>query len=519
MQFQEKGKDKNTLDKESYKVLLDLVDEGFCVVEMHIKPNEPLDFKFIAINKAFENQSTLRNVIGKWMRDLRPELEEFWYEMYRDVALTGKPVRFENQAKELEGRWFSVYASRIGEPEQHRVAILFNDITQQKRAEEFDTAMRMSEEHLRLALEAVNFGTWEINLETGNMFHSLRHDQIFGYKERQKEWTLEKKLAHVVPEDREMVREAFEHADEKGGLSLETRIRWNDGSIHWIFWHGQYYHDSRGKPLRIIGIVSDITERKEMELALKERENRLHELNATKDKFFSIIAHDLKTPYNSILGFSEMLIEKTKNKDYDEIEAYATIIQKSAWRAMNLLTNLFVWTKLQTGRMEFRPKEIDIVSLINDATGLLMETALQKSINIYLFIPDSFLIVIDEYMISTVLRNLISNAIKFTNPNGKITISAIPKDCELEISVLDNGIGINQNKIKRLFNIDKNISSLGTNGEEGSGLGLTLCQEFVTKHGGSIRVESEPGKGSNFIFTLPIVPSQNKWEEIKGSGI
>ena len=508
MKLQEKDKCENTLNRELYKVLLDLVDEGYCVIEMYIKPNEPLDFKFLEVNKTFETQSTLQNVKGKRMRELQPNLEEFWYEIYRDVALTGKSIRFEKQGKELQGRWFSIFASHVGKPEQHRVAVLFSDITYRKQAEEYDAALRYSDERLHLALDAVNFGTWEVNLETGLVFHSLRHDQIFGYKKLQPEWTLEKKLNHIVPEDREMVRKAFEQANEKGGLTLETRIRWNDGSIHWIYWQGQFHYDLKGKPVKIIGIVSDITERKEAERALKESERRLQELNATKDKFFSIIAHDLKTPYNSILGFSEMLIEKTKNKDYDEIEAYATIIQKSAWRAMNLLTNLFIWTKMQTGRMEFHPKKRDIVSLINEATGLLNEIALQKSIKMYLFIPDSFPIVIDEYMISTVLRNLVSNAIKFTNPNGKITISAIPKENELEISVSDNGIGIKQDKIAKLFRIDKNISSLGTNGEDGSGLGLMLCHEFVTNHGGRIWAESEPGKGSNFIFTLPIVRSR-----------
>lgn len=507
MKLQEKDKCENTLNRELYKVLFDSIDQGYCVIEMYIKPNEPLDYKFIEVNKAFEKQSTLTNAKGKWMREIRPQHEEYWFEIYRDVALTGKPIRYENKGKELLDRWFSVYAFRIGKPEQHWVAVLFSDITHQKQAEEYDAAMRYSEERLRLAIDAVNFGTWELNLETGFVFHSLRHDQIFGYQEFQSEWTLEKKIYHVVPEDREMVRKAFEQADEKGGLTLETRIRWNDGSIHWIYWHGQFHYDPQGKPVKIIGIISDITERKEAEHALKESERRLHELNATKDKFFSIIAHDLKSPYNSILGFSEMLIEKTQNKDFDEIEAYATIIQKSAFRAMNLLTNLFIWTKMQTGRMEFHPKKKDIVLLINEATELLMETALQKSIKMYLFTPDSFPIKMDEDMISTVLRNLVSNAIKFTNPNGKITISAIPKENELEISVLDNGIGIKRDKIEKLFRIDKNISTLGTNGEEGSGLGLMLCQEFVTKHGGRIWAESEPGKGSNFIFTLPIVHS------------
>jgi len=241
---------------------------------------------------------------------------------------------------------------------------------------------------------------------------------------------------------------------------------------------------------------------------LLDSENRLKELNATKDKFFSIIAHDLKSPYNSILGFSELLIEKIKDKDFNEIETYAAIIQKSAWRALNLLTNLFMWTKLQTGKMEFHPQEKDIVSLINESVELLAESALLKSITIYQFSPDSFHVMIDENMISSVLRNLLSNAIKFTQPNGKITISAIPKEHELEISVADNGIGMDQDKIEKLFRIDEPFTTPGTEGEEGSGLGLVLCHEFVTKHGGSIRAESEAGRGCNFIFTLPINHSE-----------
>lgn len=508
MKPQIKELENNSLDIELYHILFDLIDQECCVIEMKIQPDEPLDFKFIELNKAFEMHSTLFEAKGKRMRELLPNLEEYWFETYRDVALTGKPIRFENRVKELQDRLFSIYAFRFGKPALHRVALLFTDITQRNLAKEFDNSLRLSEERLRLAFNAVNFGTWEIDLQSGFAFHNLRHDQIFGYKELQTEWTLDKTLYHVVPEAREMVRQAFEEATVQGGLSVETQIRWEDGSLHWIFLHGQVYSDKEGKPGRIIGIIADITQSKEKEHALIDSESRLKELNATKDKFFSIIAHDLKSPYNSILGFSEMLIEKLKGKDYNEIETYAAIIQKSAWRALNLLTNLFIWTKLQTGRIEFHPEEKDIISLINESIELLVETALLKSITIYEFTPDSFHVMIDENMISTVLRNLLSNAIKFTNTNGNITISFIPKENELEISVADNGMGLDQDKIEKLFRIDEPFTTPGTEGEEGSGLGLVLCHEFVNKHGGRIWAESEIGRGCNFIFTLPISHSE-----------
>lgn len=250
--------------------------------------------------------------------------------------------------------------------------------------------------------------------------------------------------------------------------------------------------------------IRDITERKRVEDALKDSEARLMDLNAAKDKFFSIIAHDLKGPFNSIVGFSDLLIDRIREKDYDEIEKYATIIQNSSSRAMDLILNLMQWSRSQTGRLDFNPENLDIVALIKMIAQLLNDSAQQKSITLYTELPGQRLVFVDKDMMATVLRNLISNAIKFTNAGGEIVISVNQDSENLIVTVSDNGVGIRSDAMDKLFIIEKSYSTVGTNDEKGTGLGLILCKEFVEKHGGNIWAESEFGKGSKFHFSIPL---------------
>lgn len=170
----------------------------------------------------------------------------------------------------------------------------------------------------------------------------------------------------------------------------------------------------------------------------------MKELNATKDKFFSIIAHDLRNPFQAIIGLSNILAEQMSIKDYEGIEEYAEIIRDSSKRAMNLLMNLFQWSRSQTGRMNFSPESIEITSLINEVTELSNDSAKQKSIAISRILPHTITVFADRAMISSILRNLISNAIKFTNLNGTIIISTTQNQNELTVSIADNGIGISK---------------------------------------------------------------------------
>lgn len=284
--------------------------------------------------------------------------------------------------------------------------------------------------------------------------------------------------------------------DKREAFLMEYRMKNKHGEYCWIRDFGRPFYDLDNTFLGYIGSCYDITE-------IKNNELKLNELNTTKDKFFSIIAHDLKSPFNTIVGFSELLLNELNAKNYKKSEEFANIIMKSSESAMNLLQNLMEWALSQSGRMGFKPQNFEINTLINDLIHLYKNTAEQKSISIEKSQQADIFIYADKEMISTVLRNLISNAIKFTNHNGKIMIQALKEENELKIFVKDSGIGISGDKIKKLFKLNENYISRGTNNEKGTGLGLIICKEFIEKHKGKIWVESTENQGSNFYFTIP----------------
>lgn len=236
---------------------------------------------------------------------------------------------------------------------------------------------------------------------------------------------------------------------------------------------------------------------------------KYRELNAVKDKFFKIIAHDLKAPFNAILGNSEIL-----KKDYYELSDHERLtilndIDTSATRSFQLLENLLVWARSQTGSIDFNPHKMFLLPLLKDASCIFEPTAKSKNINLEVNCPADLEILADEQMLKTVIRNLLSNGIKFTE-EGKITISANRETDNSEkekqivkVIVQDTGIGIDETLHSKLFKIDQYVTNYGTRGEKGTGLGLILCKEFIEKHKGKIWVESKPGEGSKFIFTIP----------------
>jgi ligand-binding sensor domain-containing protein/signal transduction histidine kinase len=241
-----------------------------------------------------------------------------------------------------------------------------------------------------------------------------------------------------------------------------------------------------------------------LEKLVAMKTSELNELNASKDKFFSIIAHDLKNPFNTIIGFSEMLKEEITSGDLDKSGVIAAMIYNSATQTFSLLENLLEWANSQRGKISFTPTPLKISEIFKEDFRILNGMAYRKNIEFINLLPDDLTIFADKNMIKTILRNLISNAIKFTHINGKVEIAASIDNKQVEISVSDSGIGMTKETMAKLFRIDSNLSTHGTENEKGTGLGLILCKEFVEKHRGKIWVESEPGKGSIFRFTLPI---------------
>ncbi len=236
---------------------------------------------------------------------------------------------------------------------------------------------------------------------------------------------------------------------------------------------------------------------------LEKHTRELEQLNATKDKFFSIIAHDLKSPFNSIIGFTETLISNYKNLNEQQFEKYLNIVRSSSIKAYKLMENLLTWANLQTGQFTFNPAETDLHRLIESSVQSVELQASNKNISILRRFEQPLSIMVDPRMIELVVRNLLSNAIKFSHSGEKVEIQLQAESEEIRILITDHGLGMDPLELSALFKIESKYSRPGTASEKGTGLGLILCREFVEKHGGSISVQSEKGKGSCFTIILP----------------
>jgi signal transduction histidine kinase len=244
---------------------------------------------------------------------------------------------------------------------------------------------------------------------------------------------------------------------------------------------------------------------KEANARVQQQNQELQDLNATKDKFFSIIGHDLKGPLNSLTSFSSLLINHTDSLTKDEIKMLASDLDKSLKNLFALLENLLEWSRAQTGGIEFKPETFDLNALMEENKELLKTQAQNKNIEIdHQNNQTPLTIKAHKHSVNTVLRNLIANAIKFTPQGGRVIIAAQPGKDEVFVSVADTGVGIPASVVQKLFRIDTKHSTKGTADEKGTGLGLILCKEFIEKNGGTIGVQSEEGKGSTFYFTLPV---------------
>ena len=316
---------------------------------------------------------------------------------------------------------------------------------------------------------------------------NLQRDQIIG-----------KTLSEdVSPEERDIFLKIDKQVLENGIENInEETLTVRGGETRIISTKKTRFLDADNKKY-LVGVIHDITDR-------KKTENSLKELIATKDKLFSIVAHDLRSPFNSIIGFSELLKENSNDILLEDSEQYIKIINSAAKNTLILLDNLLNWAKSQTGQLSFNPEKILFSEVAQEIITLSKSIAKSKNIALECSCTDNLEIFVDVNMLNTVLRNLISNAIKFTNVGGHIKVSAALKQDHVEITISDNGIGIPKEKCNELFSIASNTTTPGTADENGSGLGLVLCKEFIQKNNGDIWVESEENKGSNFIFTLPI---------------
>jgi PAS domain S-box-containing protein len=309
--------------------------------------------------------------------------------------------------------------------------------------------------------------------------------------------------ANIAVKDPKVAKELFSMLMSGNPWSGELDMVTKNGNVFPAYEYADAVKDSEGNILGVVGVITDISERKRAELELKENEEKLVQLNLDKDRFISILGHDLRSPFNNLLGLSELLSKNIHKYDIDKIEKLANGINKSARNTNNLLDDLLKWAMAQQGNIPFNPENVSLTDVCNDVLITLNPIADAKTIVINCLAKDHLNVFADNDMLKTVLRNLVSNAIKFTNNGGAISINAEQADSKVTISVSDNGVGIPPENLSKLYNISEVLTTKGTAKETGTGLGLLICKEFVEKHGGVIWVESEVGKGSEFRFTLP----------------
>ena len=286
-------------------------------------------------------------------------------------------------------------------------------------------------------------------------------------------------------------------------LSTEEKETHHDRPDTWVSTIKLPLSDKDGNIIGTFGISRDITKNKLAEEEIKLKNELLQIINSEKDKFFSILAHDLRGPLSAFVSATQIIAEEIQTMGIEEIKEITLSMKTSATNIYSLLENLLEWSRLRRGVMDFIPEKINLKKKIEECVAVLSESARKKGIEILISIPEVIDVLADSLMFDTVIRNLISNAIKFTPVGGKVTLTAgYIEDHIVEIKISDSGIGMTPELKDKLFLLNEKTSRKGTEGEPSTGLGLLLCKEFIEKHNGKIRVESEVGKGSTFSFTI-----------------
>jgi len=360
-------------------------------------------------------------------------------------------------------------------------------------------ALKKSETKYRNLIDTMQDGVYRSTPEGRFVEINPALVKILGYNSKSELLAVDiKKDLYFDLSDRESAILEEEHEEQ-----AIYPLRKKDGSKIWVEDHGWLVTDDNGKVIYHEGVLRDVTERELAAKKLEKYSQELAEINETKDKFFNIIAHDLKSPFNTILGFSELLVDDYNQMEEEQIKKYLLSIQKSSQHACNLIDNLLLWARTQSGTIDFYPDTIDLNDIVNQNLSLFENVAKTKNITMISKNKQSCFIYADRNMIDTVVRNLVANAIKFTPLNGNIMVEVNETQASVEISVSDTGVGIPEQHIPDLFRMESKYTTLGTAKEKGTGMGLMLCKEFVEKHGGNIWVESQMGKGSVFTFTIP----------------
>lgn len=460
--------------------------------------------KFLKINSAWEatlGYTQEEMLSTSYLDFVHPEdLKNTLHEVEK-LTKGQTVINFQNRYRCKDGsyRWLDWNASPSkGEPLVYAIA---RDITESKKAKD---DLRQREIELNEAQRMAHVGSWTLDVATNRVFWTEELYRMYG---------LDPKLP---PPDYSFhqtlfTKDSWEKLSSNLALTVKEGIPYElelefitvDGKKGWMLVRGEAHKNTSGDIVMLRGMAQDISEIKKAQEKIHSQNSELNALNASKDKFFSIISHDLRSPFTGFLSLTQLLAEQFDNMTLLEIKEFHQKMLKSANNLYRLLDNLLTWSRMQRGMMEFHPEKLILSDLIKNILDSLNEVYVQKNIKITKEIGNATHIYADNAMINSVLRNLLSNAIKFTPANGNISIYAQERENDSLISIQDSGIGISPETLDKLFKIDQKVSRPGTEGESSTGLGLLLCKDFIDKHNGKIWAESVAGKGSTFYLSLP----------------
>lgn len=484
--------------EERYRRLFTYSMNGFALHEIVLNERGvPIDYIFQEVNPAFTTLTGLKaeEILGRRATEILPGIEESSFiEIYGHVAITGQPVHFE-QYSPLLARHYEI---AVFCPYRGQFATIFTDITARKQAEAMIT--RLNEEQ-SLLLDTMDAQVWYLtDVETYGLVNRA-HAEFLGLKREAIEY---KKLDEFLSKEVAAIYKASNLAvlTAKKTIRTEEWIPNASGEPRLIAITKTPKLNQDGQVEYMVCVGIDMTERKRAEEHLQATLAELNETNAAKDKFFSIMAHDLKNAFITVITGLELL-QNPERFSPDELQYIFAELRSAAENQYALLENLLEWARSQAGRLLFQPEPIALASFVTSTYSLFNDPARAKQIALRSSIDPDLCVHADMHMFSTILRNLISNGVKFTRPGGSIELSAREQHDRIEISVADTGVGMSAHALERLFSIDVQYQTLGTANEKGTGLGLILCKEFVERHGGVIQAYSEPGKGSTFTFSLP----------------
>ena len=467
------------------------------------------DLRFVRVNRACEDLlgQSREDLIGKNDYDLFPKVQaEFFIAKDREVLEGGKlsdiaeePIHTKHRAMRLLHTKKIPLLDAGGRP-QYLLGIS-EDVTERKRAEE---ALKASEERLNLALDAARLGVWELDLVNDKAYRNLRHDQIFGFETLQPEWGQQIFLTHVFPEDREALKNSLEKALATGDFRMECRIVWPDKTIHWISAQGRLFRNGKGDPVSMMGTIADITESKLAEEMIVRAKEEAERTSKFKDQFLSTMSHELRTPLNAVLGFSELLTDERYGQLNERQSRYVNHIHTSGNHLLKLISDILDLSKIEAGRMEFTREDVAVASAFAEVLNALQPLADKKSQALRQQVESNVCVRADATRFKQILMNLIGNAIKFTPEGGRIELIAHQVGEQVRVEVRDSGPGIALEEQQRIFEAFYRLAQTGK-ATEGTGLGLAITARLVELHGSKLEIESKPGEGSCFHFSLPLV--------------